>query len=1178
MARNDIVAGVLEAGRIRAQAEAYGAPALHTVACPYKGLARFERGDADFFHGRDRLVAELVARLVDAPMVAVVGASGSGKSSVLRAGLLAALQAGALPGSDGWRQVILTPTTPDAAISESVQARTILVIDQFEEAFTVLGDTERAALIDRIVKSIEAGDTTVVLAARSDHYARCAEDSMLGGLVAANTVLVSRMAADELRQAIERPATLAGLRIEDGLVDLLVDQAREAPGGLPLLSVALVSLWQRRSGRTLTVGAYRASDGVAGSVERLGEQALAELRDANHRDAARRMLVRLATSAGGETIAARRADLGELMAVGGPAAGEVLDVLVGRRLVSVSDESVEVAHEALFTHWSRLRGWLAEDVSGRALRAHLGPAAPAWADRDRDAGELYRGARLAAVLDWAAIRANELIPVEREFLDASRAAAVADQMRQRRNLRRLRAALAAALTALLVAVAGTVFAVNQQRRAEAASRAANAERLGSQALIEPQMTRALLLAAAADRLQDNWQTRANLLATLLRSPNLIHTATLGDAEAINAQAISVDGRLIAIAGRSGTIRVFDATTLRPADVFAVPEHGSVDGMSFTLDGKRLVTWGGDLIAKTSSDKRPPDVVTWDLASGKQIGGDFGDDGSNAGAILADGRTVVVLQFPPQGSPNPPLAVAWDLRTHQKSDMVQLPGFAANSVNVSTDRRKVLIDGPDGISVVDTVTRSTRLLRGVHGFPALSPDGRALAVTDPNGGRDIAVWDLATARLRGFARHHTAAVSNIAWSPDGSTFTSASDDGTAVVWDAATLTPRIVLNGHTAAVGSASYGPDGRTVYTSGADGTLLEWDVSDSRTLDQVVHASSQPLGVIDPVGFDRVTGQFLYDVVEANDVVVHRVDATTGAEVGVPITFRPDTNVIQVSPNGRYVSVSYADGEAQVFDPSAGRPLTPPVKSSGLLARFAETGPTGRMLAVADRGGSVPCRCEDDDTARIELFDLPTGQKIGSLPLSANNGGLRFSPDGRYLASGMANGEVAIFDVPARRLVKELRVYAGSDTPNVLEFSPDGRLLVVSGLSGGLGAWHVGSWTRAWTANVISNNPTGFINFSPNSRLIAVTGGEGTVLLFDTATGDAIGTSLMNNAADAVFDPNGKSLIVLDSGEGVHRLDVDPRSWLQRACSIAGRDFTSQEWQRYVPGQPRITVCPGEA
>jgi WD40 repeat protein len=463
-----------------------------------------------------------------------------------------------------------------------------------------------------------------------------------------------------------------------------------------------------------------------------------------------------------------------------------------------------------------------------------------------------------------------------------------------------------------------------------------------------------------------------------------------------------------------------------------------------------------------------------------------------------------------------------------------------------------------------------LLPGVHGFPALSPDGHTVAVADPQD-PDIAVWDLATGQRKGLARRHTAPVAYLAWSPDGSSFASAAEDALVVVWDASTLAPRLALAGHAGPVSSVSYSPDGRTVYTSGQDGMLLQWDVTGSRTLDRLVHEPRQPPDPVDPIGFDPRTRQFYFDVESDQDVMVHRVDADTGAEIGLPIRLDPDVNVKQLSPDGRYLTVSYADGGGQVFDAPSGRQLTGRVATSGMRARFAETDPTGRILAVAGR--------DADYTERLELFDTHTGQRTGqSLRLSANNSGLRFSPDGRYLLSGMYSGKVAVFDMRAHRLVTELAVYPQPRIANVLEFSPDGHLLVVGGEPGQLSAWRVGSWTRAWTANAVTNGPTGFISFSPDGQLVSTSGGKGKLLLFDATTGAEVGTPLSTNAMAVAFAPDGDSLLVLDGATGVHRWDVDSQSWVRRACSIAGRDLTSDEWQRYLPGRPQLTVCPANA
>ena len=276
-----------------------------------------------------------------------------------------------------------------------------------------------------------------MLAVRADFYGRCAAYPELSRLLGANHVLVGPMSRDELRRAIERPAQRVGLSVEPELVEALLADVEGQPGALPLLSTALLELWRERDGRRLRLAAYARSGGVHGAVARLAEEAYVAL-DPEQQAAARTLLLRLADEDESGAVVRRRIALAEL----GDEHAEVVEQLTDRRLLTVSDGTVEVAHEALLREWPRLRAWLDEDAEGRRLHRRLGDAARAWDADARDPGGLYRGARLAAALDWAAGHDAELNPTERAFLDASRqrerarpAPAAADARRRRRAAR-----------------------------------------------------------------------------------------------------------------------------------------------------------------------------------------------------------------------------------------------------------------------------------------------------------------------------------------------------------------------------------------------------------------------------------------------------------------------------------------------------------------------------------------------------------------------------------------------------------------------------------------------------------------------------------------------------------------------------------------------------------------------
>src|SRR6266581_1176504 len=517
-----------------------GASVAPEGACPYKGLAGFEESDAEYFFGRERLVGELAARTVGFGLLGLAGPSGSGKSSVVMAGLLPSLAAGLLPGSERWRQARMRPGEHpvqglDAAVDDGARERLVLAIDQFEELFTSTSDEdERRAFLDRLVALARDPERAVVIATiRADFMGHCARYREFAEALATNLVLVGTMTPDELRRAIELPARRTGLRVESSLTEALLVDVADEPGALPLLSTALVELWQARSDGWLRRDSYERTGGVRGAVARLAEESFARL-EGPQREAARAVLLRLVQGEG-DTLARRRVPVAEFEPHRDPTRAAALARFTEDRLLTTSDGAVEVAHEALLTEWPRLREWLAEDAQGRQLRLHLTEASKQWDHAGRESGELYRGARLSATLDWSTLHGRELNDLERQFLNASSEASEREAQRQRRTNRRLRGLLVGVAAFLVIAlVAGSLALVQrgQARRSAEQARAqsvrarraaidALSQRLGAQALDQRDLQLSLLLAREGVAIHDSVQTRGYLLSALERSPDAV---------------------------------------------------------------------------------------------------------------------------------------------------------------------------------------------------------------------------------------------------------------------------------------------------------------------------------------------------------------------------------------------------------------------------------------------------------------------------------------------------------------------------------------------------------------------------------------------------------------------------------------------------------------------------------
>ncbi|MGM1065493.1 nSTAND1 domain-containing NTPase, partial [Saccharothrix sp. Mg75] len=682
---------------------------------PYAGLAAYQVADAERFFGREAEVGGLLELVRERPFVGVFGASGAGKSSLLRAGLAARWGEHVVvtPGPDPITELAAafardrSPVDVRAELAaDPAHLRVLLrhaaddlllVVDQFEEVFTLCGEDDRRWLVRALTHA--AGAARVVVGVRADFYGHCARHPELLDALHRSQSLVGPMTAEQLRRAVVEPAARRGASLENALVARLIADVAGRQGALPLVSHVLVETWRRRRGAVLTLAGYEDAGGVEHALARTAEQVHDALPERD-RQAARQVFLRLVAPGDGTEDTRRRVVRAEL-----DAGDALLDRLAAARLVTVDRDTVELTHEALLHAWPRLAGWLAEDRD--ALRAHrrLTGAADAWRAHDRDPDALYRGAHL----DQARRLLPRLNEVEREFVEAGLAADRDREASRRRGVRRLRR-LVACLAALVLLLAATAaYAVTAQRAATRERNQALSLRAADTALaLLGRPREAAALALAAYRVAPTTEARDALL--LARAAG---TATvLGDGYARVPGGITVTHELAPGAG-AAAYRLWDGD--RPAGRVVLPA-GSFLGL-FSADERTAL-----------AVVRPGEFQVWDL-------GDLDaprrtaamTDSPFPGGIDAAGTLMAAVE---DGA-----AVHWRpgdaTRTRLPGDGVEVAvplddGTGVVVVRRDGDRRDVEVRFLDG-RTTPVLSRSTRL--GV----AVGPGGR-LAVSDLDGGR------------------------------------------------------------------------------------------------------------------------------------------------------------------------------------------------------------------------------------------------------------------------------------------------------------------------------------------------------------------------------------------------------------------------------------------------------------
>lgn len=1196
-----------------------------SATSPYKGLMPFEAEDRALFFGRTAVVADLLGRVGRDRFVVVVGASGSGKSSVIRAGLLASLRDGGLPGSEAWPTMVMTPGShplmelasglalalkrPVSEVADQLQvdpcglaslardrvpsgAQLAIVVDQLEELFTQTRDAaERQWFVALLVGALNdvGGRVTVALAIRADFYGQCATHPELAALLDRSSTLLCPMAPDELREAVTGPAVTAGLEVEPGLVELVVHDIGEEPSALPLLSHALLETWKRRRRRALTVAGYREAGGASGAIA-LTAESLYRRFDPREQARARQLFLRLTELGDGTEDTSRRVSRDELVAHGdGTPPDAVLQQLAAARLVTIDADTVQVAHEAIIREWPRLQGWLDDDREGRRVHRHLTHAASDWEALGHEPGELYRGPRLAAASEWLAQAGNrdDLNALEAAFLQASSAREGAEQAareeqasaRERSN-HRLRALLVAVGVALVLALATGATAVVQRNRANdeatsarAASLDATVGRLVAQSKTLQSENRYLgaLLAVEANHFRDDPQTRGALLSALLDDPQRVLTIPTPTSDAVaplsdGSALVLTQGRVerwdLAADKRLGTFPGPFATALTVAPSGTVAV-GRADGSMVLVDPSGKAR---DVEIHAAADMGP--------GPGRTIGrvetGGFGL-GPGDLAFSPDGRFLAAA-FGIVGDPAPVKGEdsvrVWDTATGE-----ELPArYGGNSgpvtaVAFSRDGR-VLITGGDDAAIVLHDASTGAMLGAPRGMGGLvmsvssDPSRNRIAVGALSQGE--AVLDLDTHEITSLG---SASEADGAWSADGARLV-VGGDGVVQVYDAKTFhrigAPIVAQTG----LASPRFDSRGR-ILVGGRSGPATLWDLEGQSVL-------VRPLPGAPTYVFPMAGGRFIAAPDRKDSVTLY--DARTLRPLlpvlspgpGPSLHFPFPTAFAASYYDGDQIAVINRAGTMQRYDVASRRPIGAPFQL-GFPAVYAVYSRDMRTIAVGGYQGE------------IALVDLGS-HRVRRLEshLTTYVDGLAFTPLGDLVASAV--GQAVVFRHLERRspVVDDLSRFThlahftqASSGPAGMDISPDGRTMAI-GSGGSVAFVDLATEALIGAPVHVDANPISWIAFSRDGKTIVTSDPSNTARLLDVATRQVVGPILdLGPVTGPVFSSDSKTLGT-STPRGGALLSVDPVVWRREACRLAGRNLTDEEWARYLPDEgPRQRTCP---
>ena len=1174
---------------------------------PYKGLQFYDESDADYFFGREQLNAEIHKDLIEGKsFTALVGASGSGKSSVVRAGLIPALKSGKPPDSDtrssphgksAWKVILTTPTAhplealaiglkkesqdelPTANLVEEMTHnpqglrdylykwidknkpktktahRLLIVIDQFEELITLCqNEVERSAFIDNLLNTTDPqadASISVVITLRADFYAHCGQYPELRNALTKNQIYLGPMNAEEIRRAIEGPARQGGWEFEPGLVELILRDVSKEPGALPLLSHALLETWGKRRGRTLTLQGYATSGGVRGGIARTAESVFNLQLSPMQQPVAKSIFLRL-TNLGEETEGTRRrVDRKELYPAKQNASTvqEVLGILADARLITVDADSVEVAHEALITEWPTLQDWLVENREGLRLHRHLTEAAQAWDELDRNPGELYRGARLIQALEWAENYQPSLSVLEQDFLKASKdRAEQAENERKAQQERELTAALELARA--------------QEERAEAEKELAESQ---TQAVAQLRrravyLTVALVFVIAmagialylGDRVR---QVAITAQTNAERAEEESHIAFSRELAAAALSNLDLDPE------RSILLALQAVSEAQSADL-AVPREaeealhrtvlasrlrismGSGFSVDFSPDGSLIAYSGPDSTAIIQEFPSGSGKLVLSGHSQDQIGVSvcFSSDGERLITTSADGTAKI-----------------WDVSTGE--ELLTLKGHTATLYNgiFSPDGSFVATHSGDGTARVWDSNSGKELLKIMIPEPggiAFDPTGKYLAVSNNSlFDGSIEIWDLTSAQKTLTLAGHDQGTGEVAFYSNGTQLVSVGQDQKIKIWDVNSGNELLILE-DTAPFYTLAISPDGSQIATGGRDGLAKVWDIESGEILFTLT-------GHTEIVSFVAFSPDSKYLATSGSDQTTKIWDISPEG-ISEWLTVAGHSRVVlsaDYNPDGRKFATASWDQTAIVWDAFSGEKLLTLQDFEGELGSI-EFSPDQTQLVTSDYSGAV--KVWNADTGKLELSFLAHNTP-GDIDAD-------FSPDGKTIGSGGYDGVARLWNADTGQLIRSFEGH--TDVIGRVAFSSDGILFATASWDGTAKVWEVASGQLLYTLTADAGQVRS-VDFNPDGKLLATAHEDGTATIWNVSTESElqederilyrlVGHS--NTIFEAVFSPDGRHLATSGFDGTIRLWDVNSgRELLILAENSGGPDMDYSPEGRFL-------------